>query len=77
MLFDKLETGIKETPFKNIIQSIYGGKYCSQLVCSSCNKISERHENFFNLSLEVKGHKNIFESFDKYIEGEVISEYKC
>lgn len=42
MLFDKLENGIKVTPFKNIIQNIYGGKYCTQLTCSSCKKVSER-----------------------------------
>lgn len=60
MLFDKLENGVKPTPFKNIIQSVYGGKYCNQLVCSSCKKVSERHESFFSLSLEVRGHKTIY-----------------
>lgn len=43
MLFDRLENGIKLTPFKNIINNIYGGKSCSQLICSSCKKVSERH----------------------------------
>ena len=43
MLFDKLENGIKESPFKNVINNIYGGKYCNELVCSSCKKASERH----------------------------------
>lgn len=37
----------------------------------------ERHENFYNLSLEIKGLKNIRESFGKFITGETISDYKC
>jgi ubiquitin carboxyl-terminal hydrolase 34 len=34
MIFDKLETAIKPTPFKYLLDGVYGGKTCTQLVCS-------------------------------------------
>ena len=36
-----------------------------------------REENFYNLSVGVKTNKNIYESFEKFIGGEVISDYQC
>lgn len=27
MCFDKIETGLKETPFKYILDDVYGGRY--------------------------------------------------
>jgi ubiquitin carboxyl-terminal hydrolase 34 len=77
MLFDKIEQSLKPTPFRHIADSIYGGKYCNQFICSNCKHVIERHENFFSLSLEVKGQKTIQDSFKKFITGEVISDYKC
>jgi len=69
MLFDKLEKGIKDTPFRQVLDSVYGGRSCTQLICSECKAVKERHENFYNLSLEVKGFRNIDESFRKFISG--------
>ena len=40
MLFEKFETSLKNTPFRNIVTDTFGGKYCSQLMCSSCKKVS-------------------------------------
>lgn len=77
MIFDKLEKGLKDTPFRHILDSVYGGRSCSQLTCSSCKAVKEREENFYNLSLEVKGFRNIDESFRKFISGETISDYRC
>ncbi len=68
---------MKGTPFKHILDNIYGGKTCSQTVCTNCKAIKERQENFFSLSLEIKGYKNIEESFRKFIHGEEISDYQC
>jgi ubiquitin carboxyl-terminal hydrolase 34 len=38
---------------------------------------NERYENFYPLSLEIKGYKSIEDSFKKYIQGEIISDYQC
>jgi ubiquitin carboxyl-terminal hydrolase 34 len=75
IFFDKMETALKNTPFKNIFENIFGGKNCSQMTCKGCGAVKERSENFYPLSLGIKGFRNIYESFKKYIEGENISDY--
>lgn len=55
MLFDRLENALKPTPFKNILNDIFGGKICSQLTCHTCKQVKSRYEPFFNLSLPIKG----------------------
>ena len=77
MIFDKLETGLKQTPFRHILNSVYGGKTCQQLICSSCGYTKSRDDTFYNLSLEVKNMKTIHDSLEKYITGEVIDDYFC
>lgn len=39
IFFDKLETSLKNTPFRHIMENIYGGKSCSQMICSGCGAI--------------------------------------
>jgi len=77
MIFEKLENGLKNTPFSQVLENVYGGKYCNQMICSECKNVTNRYETFFNLSVQVKNMKNIFESLNKYIAGETISDYMC
>lgn len=42
MLFDRLEKGLSQTPFKQLLHSIYGGTSCNQLICSNCKNVKER-----------------------------------
>jgi len=77
MIFDKLENGLRSTPFKCILEGVYGGKSSSQLICSSCGHVKEKFELFYNLSLAVKGMKNLYESFEKLIESETINDFEC
>lgn len=42
--------------------------------------MSEREENFFTISLEIKGKKNILESLDFYVQGDILegdNKYFC
>lgn len=77
MIFDKIENGLKGTPFKRLLECVYGGKTQSQLVCSNCKVVTNKYEQFYNISLEVKNSHSIFESFEKFIAGETISDFKC
>jgi hypothetical protein len=43
MLFDKLENGIKNTPFKNVINNVFAGKQCNQFICPHCKNANEKH----------------------------------
>ena len=68
---------LRPTPQKYLLQSVFGGKTCSQLVCKECGYSSNRFEDTLFLSLPVKDRKSVFESLDKLIEGEIINEYQC
>jgi uncharacterized UBP type Zn finger protein len=39
--------------------------------------VRKRVENFYNLSLEVKNLKTLHESFENFIEGEIINGFNC
>jgi ubiquitin carboxyl-terminal hydrolase 34 len=77
MIFDKLENALRPTPFKFILDGVYGGKTCTELTCSQCSNIKCREETFYNLSVPIKNLKTLHECLEKFIQGEVISDYKC
>ena len=47
------------------------------MVCTECGKVKNRHEDFLNLSLNIKDVKSVYESLQKQVEGEIISDYQC
>ena len=77
MAFERLENMLKSTSRKYLLQSVFGGQTCSQLVCQECGKVRNRIEDFYNLSLTVKDIKSVHESLQKLVEGEVINDYQC
>jgi ubiquitin carboxyl-terminal hydrolase 34 len=77
MIFDKMETSLKPTPFQGIIDSVFMGRNCCVFTCQGCGFKRERLEINYNLSLEVKNIENLEESFDKFIQKEVISDFMC
>ena len=76
-LFDRLEKALKPTSRKYLLESIFQGKQCSQLLCPECGKVKNRIEDMLNLSLTVKDIKSVYDSLEAQIKGEVISGYKC
>lgn len=42
LFFDKMESSLKGTCFRGIFETIFGGKTCSQTVCSNCKAVNER-----------------------------------
>ena len=77
LAFDRLENALKGTSRQFLLQSVFGGQTCSQLVCKECGKVKNRLEDFYNLSLTVKDIKGMHESLAKMVEGELISDYEC
>ena len=74
---DKIENCIKKTKYKYIISDVFIGRTCSSVVCESCKHISNRFEDFYNLSLEVKNLYNLNDSLQKMISPEKIDDFKC
>ena len=74
---EKIEEHLKKTKYKYIINDILTGKTCSSVKCNSCNYISNRFEDFYNLTLEVKNLNNLNESLKKFVIPEKIDDFKC
>ena len=74
---DKIENCLKNTKYKYIIDNIFTGKTCSSVICEKCKTVSNRFENFYNLTLEVKNISNLYESLEKLIEPEKIEQFNC
>ena len=74
---DKIETHLKHTEFKYIINDVFVGRTCSQVICDACKHVSNRFEDFYNLTLEVKNINNLNESLEKMILPEKIGDFNC
>jgi len=77
ILFERLEQNFKETPYKQLLQSVFGGKSCSQVLCSKCGYVSATYEDYYTLSLEIKNRRTLGDSLDRFIAESTVSDYKC
>ena len=74
---DKIENCLKSTKYKYIIDNIFTGKTCSSVICEKCKTVSNRFEDFYNLTLEVKNIGSLYESLQKLVDPERIEQFKC
>ena len=73
-----METVLKPTSQKNLVQDIFRGKSLTRRVCKSCdNMVFGDIDYFYNLALEVKNLKGLEDSLTKQMEGEIISDFRC
>ncbi len=77
LFMDRMERVLKPTPYRSLMQSIFGGKSCSQVVCSACGFVSSTYEDYCSLSLEIKNQKTMAEALDRFIAGGEVSDYFC
>lgn len=72
ILMDKLETAMKGTKIEHALNDIFVGKMKSYIKCVNVAYESSRVEDFWDIQLNVKGFKNLQESFKNYIEIEML-----
>lgn len=72
VLLDKLETKMKSTCVEGMIPKLFEGKMASYCRCKHVEYTSTRTETFYDIQLNIKGNKNIYESFDDYIKPETL-----
>jgi ubiquitin carboxyl-terminal hydrolase 34 len=78
MSFEKMENLISQTPQRYLVNGIFGGRICSQIICKGgCNNIRKNYEDFYDLSVEVKEFRTLSESLNKFVAGENITDYMC
>jgi len=76
ILCDHLEEKMKkQNPNeRNTISQLFEGKLLNYIECVHVPYKSTREESFYDLSLNVKGCRNISESFEKYTEVEMMED---
>ncbi|CAA3015815.1 ubiquitin carboxyl-terminal hydrolase 12-like isoform X2 [Olea europaea subsp. europaea] len=70
VLSEKLEDKMKGTVVEGTIQKLFEGHNMNYIECINVDFKSTRKESFYDLQLDVKGCKDVYASFDKYVEVE-------
>ncbi|KAL0221664.1 hypothetical protein RCL1_001518 [Eukaryota sp. TZLM3-RCL] len=80
VLCDKLENRMKGTVAEKKISGLFEGSVYSYIKCINVEYESSRVEPFYDLSLDIKGCSNLYESFDQYTSEELLdgdNQYKA
>ena len=72
ILMDKLEHAMKGSAIEKGLNDIFVGKMKSYIKCVNVPYESSRVEDFWDIQLNVKGFRNLEESFKNYIEIEML-----
>lgn len=72
VLQDKLESKMKGTKAEGAITKLFVGKMNSYIKCVNVDYGSSRMEEFNDIQLNVKGMKNLYESFKDYVAVETL-----
>ncbi|KAE8700230.1 Ubiquitin carboxyl-terminal hydrolase 12 [Hibiscus syriacus] len=70
VLCEKLEDKMKGTVVEGTIQKLFEGHHMNYIECINVDYESTRKESFYDLQLDVKGCRDVYASFDKYVEVE-------
>ncbi|KAI8573371.1 hypothetical protein RHMOL_Rhmol01G0271900 [Rhododendron molle] len=68
VLCEKLEDKMKGTVVEGTIQQLFEGHHMNYIECINVDYKSTRKESFYDLQLDVKGCRDVYASFDKYVE---------
>ncbi|XP_048165616.1 ubiquitin carboxyl-terminal hydrolase 40 isoform X3 [Corvus hawaiiensis] len=81
ILFSALETSLVGTSGHDLINRLYHGIVVNQIVCKECKNVSERQEDFLDLTVAVKGVAGLEEAlWNMYVEEEYFEKdnlYRC
>ncbi|XP_061463760.1 ubiquitin carboxyl-terminal hydrolase 40 isoform X2 [Rhineura floridana] len=81
ILFSALETSLVGTSGHNLIKQLYHGTVVNHIVCKECKNVSERQEDFLDLTVAVKDVSGLEEAlWNMYVEEEHFEKdnlYRC
>ncbi|OHT12004.1 hypothetical protein TRFO_18287 [Tritrichomonas foetus] len=72
VLLGNLENKMRGTDYNDSIKYIFGGVYKTYTKGINVEFYNSKETDFYDLSLEVNGCENIYQSFDKYVEKEIL-----
>ena len=75
LLIDKLENHLKGTNNENLIKYFFQGRNTDYLTFKeNCNHHRKNDISFYSIQLQIMNKKNIYESLDSIIDGELMSD---
>ncbi|XP_071811741.1 ubiquitin carboxyl-terminal hydrolase 40-like isoform X1 [Apostichopus japonicus] len=81
ILFSALEDSLVGTSGQNVISELYHGTIVNRIVCDKCGKVSEREEDFLDLTLPITGYVGVSDTLRAmYAEVELMkdsNQYRC
>lgn len=81
ILFSALESSLVGTSGSSLIQELYHGTLVNQITCKECKNVSERQEDFLDLTVCVRGVSGLEEAlWSMFVEEEVFEGnnlYRC
>ena len=79
MLESSLMDSVAPNP-RNVIKEQFCGTYAYVTKCSNCNTLSERLSDFYELDLNIRGHKSLDDALKGFLEIEKLegdNQYMC
>ncbi|OWF43139.1 ubiquitin carboxyl-terminal hydrolase 40-like [Mizuhopecten yessoensis] len=81
ILFSAIEESLVGTLGTDLISKLYHGTVVNQIICTVCGKISEREEDFLDLTVTVAGNSDLENGlYNSYCEMESMdgrNQYRC
>lgn len=81
ILFSALESSLVDTSGSSLIHRLYHGTLVNQITCKECSYISERQEDFLDLTVSVSGVSGLEEAlWNMFVEEEMFEGnnlYRC
>ena len=76
---EKIDETLKNTKNKYLCENIFGGNTLQQIKCTNpkCGNISERKDQIYYLSLEIKNKSKLTDCLNGFIVEEKIEDYHC
>jgi ubiquitin carboxyl-terminal hydrolase 7 len=65
---------IAGTSIEGTIPRLFAGKMISYIKCKNVSYKSTKMETFYDIQLNIKGKKNVMESFDDYVSTEILDD---
>ncbi|XP_037534462.1 ubiquitin carboxyl-terminal hydrolase 48, partial [Nematolebias whitei] len=68
---------LKNTNLHNVIQQQFCGQFSYVTVCNQCGRSSARPSRFYELELNIQGHKNLAECITEFLKEEKLDGENC
>eukprot|EP00475_Leptophrys_vorax_P014009 TRINITY_DN20378_c0_g1_i1.p1 TRINITY_DN20378_c0_g1~~TRINITY_DN20378_c0_g1_i1.p1 ORF type:complete len:1328 (+),score=359.52 TRINITY_DN20378_c0_g1_i1:77-3985(+) len=75
MLFDRIDTYVQNSEHKDVLRRELGGVFSNQMIGKGqgCVHTTEREESFYCITLNVKNCKNVQQSLEAFVAGEMLA----